>query len=469
MTTETLPSQPAVTIAGQTESIDQAADREVLSADQLRMFIDNVGNHEAKLLAAGVVALEPDTVFSEAMLASTMSAHQGDNKGWVQHGSIPGKYCHTGFTAAGLVQEQSVQGRKGPMIAWQATELGVAELPVVGALTDWSLANPDISLQQVYGSSMSRTDLKSPEVRHSIYEVLLTSPGDNPPSVQEIAASIGDERISAKVVRSQVLDMKALGILDVTSKFDDDYNPRFIITNPTLTHPGLEQHELSDESQIMYATLQAMYSGQQEQHSLADLLAVAQRLDPQADLRQVRRLFNHGVSEASSNLPGIQLAEGQMPPQRHTAVSLSETYKQPVEDIFNRLDELQTEPGCEKYAAKADEIISNPVLFSRLMAKAKNFSPEYVGQQEGSEGLERRIGSVISALGNATVKDIRRQLESDGRRVGTDTVRSVLSRLATRGVIDAEVVQPDPSKDAQVTMYRAAVQSDQPRIDTPTQ
>ena len=125
---------------------------EKLSDQALGNLLSAIGNSEAK--AALFLGMQPGEVYTAWDLRNLFLDLQGRSIEWNISVGTPIKYCTGSFEPIGLVAEEvSLDGQS---IGYTKTDYGIAiATPLAGLLLDFSLNYPDISLGQIFGSTVS--------------------------------------------------------------------------------------------------------------------------------------------------------------------------------------------------------------------------------------------------------------------------------------------------------------------------
>jgi hypothetical protein len=208
-----------ISIVMSEEYVPTYEDDKVEHGSQFTSCLNRVANHEAKLLLAAAMADQPEKWFTSRELHNVMYELQGSALAWPLHRAAPISYCTKSFFPAGFVERGSVASPSGAvqLLAYRATKKAKKWCSAMhGALVDWSLEYPDISLQEALGQSTSPTKTHSPEIRYGIYLSLLGT--EETLDFRKISEPLTEKGYTKKVTEAQIWDLRALGILVVTEE-----------------------------------------------------------------------------------------------------------------------------------------------------------------------------------------------------------------------------------------------------------
>jgi len=415
-----------------------------LSREQFEAFLNSVGNHEAKLLTASVIASYPGVWFSQTRIYKEMVSRQGDAPSWEMNRSVPFAYCRHSLEPIGAVVRGEVKGHRGPMLAYQATEFGTGSgMALAGALLSWGLEYPDTFLQRVLGITSSKTDIRSPVTRYRIFEEILTSPyGET--SYADIARTLKTDGYAYKTVERQLDEMNEARIVSTASVLQK-YNPILEITDSSYRHPSIKFDKATIETRVAYQVMADLMKGGIKNLSLEDFIEMCLSIDPTVDLKEIRHKLVDAGHETSA-LPGLKVIDRNGAPVKRTSVSIAPEFEKPITDLMNILIEARQGSSSQKFSRMAKAIVSEPQAFNALIDKARKGSPSYRGHLLGPEVYRKNVLELIEALGSVSLKDIRMALEASGMHISTITLRRTLSSLEEEDQIMATESTNTPSK-----------------------
>jgi len=430
---------------------------ELLTEQQQFQLLSAVGNHEAKLLTAAVIASSPDRSFRPSTLYNELVDRQGDFAGWKPARSAAWQYCEHSLEPIGAVVRQTVFGHKGPTSAYVATELGSQwVLPLAGTLLDWSLQNPDHSLIPILGGTVSPSGIRSPEVRFGIYQALVElSEEQQGASYRHLASSIANDRLHDDLITEQIRDMLSLGVLKGVS-LKAQYNPGVEIIDPNFRHLTYGFESLLPETKAIYSAMETMYGAGSASTDLDALVSEITKQPGNASLDpySIRLSILKGISPGSTNYPGLRLTLREIPLDQQTSIWLDPELASPITDLVKRVESLFAGQNIEALTSRALEIITNPKDFAALMAKVERFSPQVASHTEGRESLNQRIISIIGKLGTVSLKDIQAELSTQGRRMTVDGIRTALEPLVEAGSLSLSKRPASDIRRNMINIYR---------------
>ncbi|MCA9328336.1 hypothetical protein KC959_01050 [Candidatus Saccharibacteria bacterium] len=420
-----------------------------LSTEQFKGLLNGAANHEAKLLVFGILAQEGP--FSAGSIHRELVDRQGPEPGWVPQDQVAEKYCTYSLGPIGLVVkgQEYVSGRQ--RTTYGATELGDTHgAALAGALLEWSLKYPGLSLQKVFSFTASTGETRSPENRYALLYDLLTAPG--PVSYTTIGEyddwfGSDDKKVRDSVLRGMATD----GIVTIDSKLTDNRD-RIEIVDPEFRHVAYKFSDLKAETQLFYKALQKLFAEDKKTVVFHDIQQAALEIDPEAStfLPIMRRLFSQAISPRTKNFKS-NVRKVEEDAQRRTSVTLVEEHREALGDLFLALDNIRDGKNLEQYRRRLKAILANPEECSTIMRKARDNSPTYRAQVEAL-GIQERITAIVGAAGELSVRATQEALGEDAQ-YDVETVRVALNKLVERGVLSRTRQTPDASKRGVLNMY----------------
>lgn len=421
-------------------------------------LLNRVGNHEAKLVTLGIVLSEPAEWFTRADLEDEIESRHERYAGWIPSAAVAFGYLET-LQPTGLINQGFTQGRRSSMaVACRASEVQKwhpACLAMVGEELEWSLFYPDISLQQILGRTGSPSSVRSPEVRFTIYEELLTSPIPAP-AAADIISALSGLYPRGDLIRTQLQALRDLEIIDINSSHSDEFDPLLEIIDPVFSHDSLAFEQLRPETKVLYKAMQSFHATGISILTSSELEKACFALDNTIDRTVLHKLVNQGRSLRSTTLPGIRLVDNKdIETGKYSRVSLRPGVKGAVYDLTTRLEKVVAGEGIEESRQKALYILEEPELFSYLMAKARRFSSIHKASpaEGGHERLASKVALAVDLLGRATVREAQARLKKDGIILNRDVIRLMLISLVEGGDFEVSLVQPNPAKRTRVAQY----------------
>ncbi len=428
---------------------------ETLAEDDFNRLLNGVGNHEAKLLTTAIIGSQPERWFTRNELYREVTGCQGSDVGWGVSPLLPGNYCDKSLGPIGIVVADEIEGKQGPVRAFQATEFGkTCGLAFTGGLLDWSLRYPDTSLQKLLGTTNSATAVRSPETRYQLLTELSTNPADEV-SFVDIVRSIDDERFSLPTANRHLHDLERLGFVSIASVMQD-YNPILEVVDPTYRHISIELEQASVTTRTVYKTIEWLYRTDEKEVTLDRLLELCQKIEPGIDIQPLYNSLVGSTSVRSGLYPGLVLTDRNGAPIKRNSVKIAADHTEAIEDLLYTLDCVQTPRNRQAFIERAKGILSDPDACSAIMAKARRFSSVYAGSTEGSEVTNQRMVGIIKKLGAVTALEIRDELSKDGRAMSRNTVMRLLGNLAQTGKINVVAERLDVKKKTKINRYSVA-------------
>jgi hypothetical protein len=424
------------------------------SREQFLGLIAGIANHEAKLAVTALITSQPEEWFGESSLWKEVKDRQGAQIGWLPDRKGPVKYCVNSLGPVGLVVKGTIAGERGEVTAFTANddepELVSQGLALSGALLEWSLKNPDISLQKIFGATAAKGSFRTPVVRLGVIKTLANSDSETL-TYNQIAQPIISDEVNEHNVYSSIRELRDVGILQ-TKLIDTADDVRLEITAPySYRGAGLRFDQLTEPAKLAHKALDTLWANGQRVISFKELADTALTIDPGADLVKLRAQWQYGVSEDTTNMPNLKVAERTM--DAVSSVKINPEYAEAIKDLVDRLDDIEAGVQLDTYQEAAKRITGTPTAMATLFAKAKKFSSNVSGQEEGLEVVEQRIISIVAGSDAITARGIFKALEASGRPMTEGRITSYLGRMAKNGVLNQERRQLDPSKSRQYNFY----------------
>jgi Fe2+ or Zn2+ uptake regulation protein len=421
-------------------------------------ILGGVANHEAKLAVTAIMAHQPDRWFTRSSLFHEVMTRQGDQPGWAICHRGPIAYCEQSLEPVGLVAKGVVASGDGQLTAFkanddqpQAVKIGHA---ISGALLDWSLEFPDLSLQRTLGVTAKKGKFRTPEVRYRMYKALLDDFSQEI-SYTDIGNQLNTTGIDLHTVYANLTAVTDSEILE-THTLDSARDITLQIVNPNPNHNMQQSVGLKPEIRLAYDALKNLWAAGKREITFEDFVSAATNLDPDMDIADLRSAWHYGSSARSENMPGLKLIDRTIKDmKKFSTVSLNPKHDEAVMELVIRLDDVATgEPDVlEKYKERANDIVGNRIDMAKIFAKAKEFSANAAGADEGSEETERRILSLFRQLGSMTVKEMTEQLGSNGRKISRSSIIRYLNLLEEKGALKVDVHRGDASNRRRIQFY----------------
>jgi len=323
-------------------------------------------------------------------------------------------------------------------------------LAATGAVLEWSLMYPGISVQKLLGSSTSVSTVRAPSVRYKIYSELLTTAGTTSEvNISKAHQGFGYARPDGATL-SMLRDMEDQGLLSLNSKKVTN-NPQIQVIDPAYKSKQIKLEDAKKRTQALYAVMEKMYKDS-EQLPLEEMLNRVLILDPDADLPMVRRTILIKASGRKGNGGLAFVDDNYSSPQ--TNIVINSDLSEAIETLLSMLESVRNGDAAERYLKRAKEVINSPSLTATLMQKAKEFSP-FVASRERTQGLGQTILSVIDGseelLSSAEIRE--RMLRDYGVDVQSHTVNTKLRGLVASGRILRQLVETKDGKIRKIKKF----------------
>lgn len=416
-------------------------------------LLNGVGNHEAKLLVTAIIASHPDYWFTATKLKNELTSRQGPHPAWPQLPMTTFLYCKNSLEPIGAVVKGRVAGDYREVDAYKASESGQKYgLALAGELLEWSLEHPEISLQQIFGSTSTSGAVRSPETRFHVLEAILTHPSGTP-SEKEIADSLSDLH-SEKGIEQNLNFMKHYGHIEVASTPSDEFDPLVKITRPTSDR---NFYEITDAAKAVRKAINKLYEQGETEVSFSKLYEEAVSANPGVDPTKIRDSVVKGINSTSTLHPELSVVDRGGIVRDKSIVRLAQTSRTALEDLINRLESLADTEDLGLSRQKAVKIIDDPIKVNALMEKARISSPSHRGAVEGgTQDLYDRVLRIASTMGKLSNKDIRDQLKYEGRPLSPGRTGQILRELVSQGQLKALTAEPDAQRKRKITVYELA-------------
>lgn len=242
-------------------------------------LLNGVGNHEAKLLVSALITSQPERWFSTTGLKHELRSRQGIHPGWIQEPTTTFQYCSNSLEPIGAVVKGRVAGERHEVDAYKTSDTGQKYgLAFAGEILDWSLAHPEVSVQQILGSTSTTGAVRSPETRFHLLEAILSHPTESP-SEKDIVDSLNDLH-SEDGVENSLNFIRHAGLIEITATPQEDFNPLVMITGPTSNK---EVFRIGNGAQAVRATIDMLYKQGTTELQFSQILKNAISAHPDVD------------------------------------------------------------------------------------------------------------------------------------------------------------------------------------------
>lgn len=420
-------------------------------------LLNGVGNHEAKMLVTAIIASQPGRWFSTTVLKHELRSRQGTHPGWIQEPTTTFGYCSNSLEPIGAVVKGRIAGKYQEVDAYKASDIGQKHgLAFAGEILDWSLAYPNVSVQQILGSTSTSGSVRSPGTRFHAFEAILSHPTENP-SQKEIIDSLSDMH-SEKGVENCLDFMRQYGFIEITATPQEDFNPLVAINGPASNK---EVFRIGNGARAVRSAIDELHKQGVTELQFSQILKNAISANPDVDPIAIRDSLVRGINSKSTVHPQLKAIDRKGIIRDKSVVRLAGETSEAIEDLINRLERLLDGNNLESSRQKALSIVNDPDKVSTLMEKARIFSPSYQGVMEGgTQDLHDRVLRIASTMGRLSSKEVRARLKEEDRPLSQGRTGQILRALVAEGRLKALDVEPDASRKRKIILYEAVALED---------
>ena len=414
-------------------------------------LLSSVGNGENKALE--LIVMKKGVIYSGGGLWREVMSYQPKDRGWRMNLSVPFKHCQESLSPIGLVTKEALS-YDGTAWGYQITEFGIhTGIPFAGLLLKWSYEHPNSSLYKMFASTSSPAvkdeqtleKKRAQETRYKIFWEAVTNPRSRI-RLQDIANDTNENEwlIGMHLTRlgnNGVISYEANTAGKPFSYFRrkeivPDQEPKQYKNSKTLSaqvYDLLTRQYLSiEETANLLINKYPRYESLDRNSLGQDVAKILSDLVKQGYLE--RKKFSHGFQSE------LTLSEE----QREAIVCLVTLI-----DKFKNGDSKTIEEG-RRFAQK---VSSDPNLFSELMLKAKEASPN--ANRTNREEMSSVLLTILQGYPNSTTNQIMKILEKDyDKRLTSHGVSNNLSRLVNENLIISRKTQSG-------NVYRVAEEENQ--------
>lgn len=428
----------------------------IVSPETIEMLV-GMGNHEAKLLALLYFAARGISEGRAAMHDGFLS-FVGKDTTWKPAGSLPFAYCEKSLAPYGHVVEEAVPYQSGFARGFKITDKGMSEgTAVAGLLLAWSLANPELSLQTIFGPTQSSGNSRAAQHRIRVLFDLLTTDRDHLSVTDMVDEKVAGSRSLG--YRQNLINIDGTcGALERAGLVSVD---RIVLANNTpyailsYDQPEFSRSELSDVVSTVYEFLSHCKQARLKEFTYADCLSfVADKLRPRGyvDEAQIRDRLTTAFTGATV-LPGIERLDASR--TGNTEVRLVPEHRTALESLLNIVLSIDSHDSSALANGRAfsDELQRDETLRTALLDKAYIFSKQAKGQPR-----ETTKKQLIHILNNASaplsLNDLHAGYENAfAREVSPHLLETYLGELAAEGTVSVAKVRTDPARTQLQNMY----------------
>jgi len=406
----------------QVNGLEVIAKREPLTDGEIGNLVAAVGNHENKALLLS--AMKPEVVYSRNDLNKLFLEIQDDPPAWKVSDNLPFGYCMRSLAPIGLVAKDVVDPDRG-IVGFYKTDLGIdVGDALAGHLLDYSLKHPEISLSQIFGSTVSPSErgARSPRMRIDILGELLTY--DQPVNIADLpSVKEGDARRESGHIR----EMEKNDLIVVNS----NVRQTFDVDSQKLSQIELDGHDPALSPVMRQILMERAETDGKLSITVEDMIEelAARSIDEEQHkwLRmQISRIFKKFTAKGALE----PLEEIDM--ERRTKISIDEDKRDVLEECLDIIYRLQTlDPMfLNEGQEKMRRILSSKDSIQELVSKARKSSAH---ADPGAKA--ERIAIVRSMLNESqqTQRDIEQKLREQGIKLSEGGVNVILRSLMKAG------------------------------------
>jgi len=399
-------------------------------------LLSSVGNGEHKALELIVMGKGMKTYSKRGLWHEVMN-NQTKNKRWNMDIGLPFDHCQYSLSPIGLVTRETLRSDD---TAWGygITEYGIKTgIPFAGLLLKWSYEHPEHSLYKMFGATTSSSvkdertfeKKRAPETRHRIFRELATSQNDRI-RLTDIANAINEDN---NLISVHLSSLRKNGIItyDVT-----EAGKPFLYYRKKTIVPDKEQEPYMHQktlSAAVYDLLTHEYLSREEVVNL-----VINKYPRYGDLERESLSGDVGKTLSHFATQGY-LERKKFSKDFQSQVTLSGQQRETIASLVTLIDNFKNgdKQTIDKGREFAKQVASDPNLFSELMLKAKEASPN--ANNTNREEMNRILLSVLQDHPNSTINQLMQILEEDyDKRLTHTGVHKNLSRLAEKDLIISE-------------------------------
>lgn len=393
-------------------------------------YLGTLGNHEIKMLAAGIMLAEPEASFTSTRLSHEFGRRLGGTSG---ERSSPTRLSRFGnsFVRSGLFSVPEGANLASTATPYRAREdLALGGLATLGAVMDWSVVYPDLSVQKLLGHTAEEHELDSAEVRLRIFDFLLRHSGPAP-SIAAVGRAFPAASYHYNSPWGQINRMARLGFLDVETKYGN-VNPSFsMVGSPAHCQEVIESSSATPTRRLIYRAVADVPAGEEVQLTLNDILERCRphlRHESEADLAKVRQLLVRRL-DAPRILQRIYDPEDD--PSQMSRVSIRPSLRAPIGALCDRVGALGYPDKSEELAARALEIVhtGGGTAFHVLIEKAQRF-------EQIKKNMKSSIVTALQVHRRLTVDEMVDFISAErGQVPDRESVAGPLRRMQRAGLL----------------------------------
>ena len=424
--------------------------KEKLSDEQMDNLLSSIGNSEAK--CATLMVMRKGQTYKMGDIHRELIVGQGKNIGWRMAYPVPFSYCEWSLAPIGLVAKEILDPNLnafGFVKTDYGAKVGTAS---AGLFLDFSRRYPDISLEQIFGSTISTSKSKtivsesgsidykkrSPGIRLKIFRQLLQEA--LPVREIDIVGKVGE---SASLIGQQLRTLGKNNVINYeSSKYDQSHSQyKFSSEESNTTPPPYRGY--THTTQTVYEILSGSPDRLWTLDEMANVYIQRNPTDTakkQISIRNLKLLLSGILSDLNKN---GYITVGKFHGTRQSVVALSEAQKIMLSDLVRIIDGIKEQDPLivEEGLRLSRHFLSHPEEVSSLMAKAREKSS--MANRTDLRETRLNILSIVGGKSDISPEEIRQLLESQyDKKLKSSRVREII-----KGMVDKEVLWSSKEKN----------------------
>lgn len=417
--------------------------KEKLSDEQVDNLLSSIGNSEAK--CATLLVMKTGKIYKMGDLRQELIAAQGKNIGWRMAYPVPFSYCEWSLAPIGLVAKEALYPN---LNAYGFTKTDYGETvgtALAGLFLDFSRRYKDISLEQVFGSTISTSKPKtiasesgsidykkrSPGIRLKIFRQLLEEA--LPVREVDLVEKVSE---SAQLIGQHLRELGKNNIINYeSSKYGQSYSEYKLSPEESRTTPPVYR-EYTHATQTVYEILRG---SPDRLWTLDQMVNAYIQLNPrdankkEISIKNLNLLLSGILSHLNKN--GYATVQ-KFHAIRQSLVILSEAQKVVLSDLVKIIDGIKEQDPLvvEEGLRLSRYFLSHPEEISRLMAKAREKS----SMANRTYLIETRLNilSIVEGKPNVSPEEVRELLEVQyGKKLKSSRVREIIKDMVAKKLI----------------------------------
>ncbi|MGZ6005661.1 MAG: hypothetical protein ACXWLH_05975, partial [Candidatus Saccharimonadales bacterium] len=386
----------------------------------------------------------------------------GPGADWRPSLNIPFNYCELSLEPIGQVARGEVKSTRGLSKAFSITEYGrQVGIPAVGLLLNWGLNYPDISAQDVFGSTQSRGEVRAPHNRITVLYELATHPSKSLSNVDIAGVNPKDWQQKEYQDKVRMVDdttraLAAKGLI-TTERISEENTRMFRITDG-CTVEDKPRHSIYRLALNRFIRQRQVNSNLEftSEECIQEVIADLTSRNPQLDIANIRQRINTMLGSTAHNkdgtiypriLPNLERL-GMFNGGRHTRITLNPDYKQAIEDLLDIVVAIEDMDESKLMSGKecADAIAADSDLKRQLINKAYEFSPAAQKRPvaETMNEIYKILKNADGVLDTGTILSLYK--DNHERPIGKGAVERMLRNMADKGIVIIHKNAPEASR-----------------------